>query len=124
MEHRHILIVDDDREIAEELAELLESFDFPCSAVFNVDQALAQVSANPDITLIITDMRMPGRDGMELIVELSRDGTREFEFFMVSGHLDAAEDLRALKELDVTLLRKPLNIEDLMTALETLEFGG
>jgi len=122
MEHQHILIVDDDREIAEELAELLEAFDFACTAVFNVDQALAEVRANPDITLIITDMRMPGRDGLELIAELNADDTRDFEFFMVSGHLDAKEDLQTLEELDVTLLRKPLNIEELMTALEALDF--
>ncbi len=123
MQHKHILIVDDETIIAEELAEFLESFDYACATAFNAEQAEACVEADPNITLIMTDMRMPGRDGAELIKALKDRPDRDFEYIMISGHLDADQELEHIKGTDVTLMRKPINIESLITLLEGLTFA-
>lgn len=124
MEHKKILVVDDEQIIAEELAEFLDSFDYPCSAVNSVDSALAFIALDPDVTLVMTDMRMPGRDGAELLRELSAMSDRNFEYVVISGHLDAEQELRGLDAASITLMRKPINIEELLAFLESLTFAS
>lgn len=122
MRHHGILIVDDEVVIAEELSEFLTSFDYPCKSAISVDAALELVNADTSITLVLTDMRMPGRDGAELIQILQGMPDREFEFVMISGHLDADEDLKHVDVQDVTLMRKPIDIEALIQFLEERDF--
>ncbi|MDB4299475.1 response regulator [bacterium] len=122
MDHRKILIVDDETMIAEELSEFLESFDFPCSAVNSVDSALALIANDSEITLVMTDMRMPGRDGADLLRELSALPGREFEYVVISGHLDAEKELKDLSSASITLMRKPINIDEMLTFLNSLTF--
>lgn len=122
MQHSGILIVDDEVVIAEELSEFLTSFDYHCQTAISVDQALEAVDKDKNISMILTDMRMPGRDGSELIQILQDMPDRQFEFVMISGHLDADEDLKHINVTDVTLMRKPIDIEALMTYLEDRNF--
>jgi len=122
MQHSGILIVDDEVVIAEELSEFLTSFDYDCQTAISVDQALDAVDKDKNISMILTDMRMPGRDGSELIQILQGMPDRQFEFVMISGHLDADEDLKHINVTDVTLMRKPIDIEALMTYLEDRSF--
>ena len=122
MNHKKILIVDDEPVIAEELSEFLESFDYPCATALSVDEALGKITSDGDITLIMTDMRMPGRDGADLIRELKAHSERSFEFVMISGHLDADQDLDDIKGPDLTLMRKPVDVEMLVNYLEERDF--
>ncbi len=122
MKHSGILIVDDESVIAEELCEFLQSFDYPCQKALSVDQALSTIETDTKISLILTDMRMPGRDGAELIQALQEMPNRQFEYLMISGHLDADEDLKHINSDGVTLMRKPINIDALLQFLNEREF--
>ena len=122
MQHSGILIVDDESVIAEELCEFLSSFDYSCQKALSVDEALSIIERDISLTLILTDMRMPGRDGAELIQALQDMPEREFEYLMISGHLDADEDLRHISSDAVTLMRKPIDIDALLEFLEEREF--
>ena len=124
MKHKKIMIIDDEPVIAEELSEFLESFDYPCAKALSVDEALGVIAGDPDITLIMTDMRMPGKDGAELIRELKGHSDRKFEYVMISGHLDADQDLHDIKGPDLTLMRKPVDVEELVNFLEQRDFEG
>ncbi|MDB4584088.1 response regulator [Draconibacterium sp.] len=122
MQHSGILIVDDESVIAEELCEFLSSFDFLCQTALSVDEALNIIEQDITLTLILTDMRMPGRNGAELIQILQNIPGRDFEYLMISGHLDADEDLKHISSDNVTLMRKPIDIEALLLFLEEREF--
>ena len=122
MKHSGILVVDDESVIAEELCEFLSSFDYTCQKAQSVNEALALIEENLHITLILTDMRMPGRDGAELIQALQEMPGRQFEYLMISGHLDADEDLKHINSEAVTLMRKPIDIDALLLFLEEREF--
>ena len=122
MKHSGILVVDDESVIAEELCEFLSSFDYTCQKALSVNEALALIETNLHITLILTDMRMPGRDGAELIQALQKMPGRQFEYLMISGHLDAGEDLKHINNEGVTLMRKPIDIDALLLFLEEREF--
>ena len=122
MQHAGILIVDDESVIAEELCEFLSSFDYSCQKALSVDEALNIIEKDITLTLILTDMRMPGRDGAELIQILQNMPGRDFEYLMISGHLDADEDLKHISSDNVTLMRKPIDIEALLLFLGEREF--
>ena len=122
MQHSGILIVDDESVIAEELCEFLSSFHYSCQNALSVDEALNIIEKDITLTLILTDMRMPGRDGAELIQILQSMPGRDFEYLMISGHLDADEDLKHISSDNVTLMRKPIDIDALLLFLEEREF--
>ncbi|MDG1066167.1 MAG: response regulator [Luminiphilus sp.] len=124
MQHSEILIVDDESVITEELCEFLSSFDYKCLKALSVNEALALIEENSNISLILTDMRMPGRDGAELIQALQAMPSRQFEYLMISGHLDADEDLKHISSEGVTLMRKPIDIDALLLFLEELEWSA
>lgn len=63
-----ILIVDDEPLTRKLMANALAS-DFTCLTAADTDQALAQVIQNPDLALLVTDFKMPGKNGLELIRE-------------------------------------------------------
>lgn len=120
--HDRILVVDDEPVILEELCELLDTMDYDATCADSVDAALEVVDADPRITLIITDMRMPGKDGSELVRTLSSREDREFEFVVISGHLDSDAEMAGLSRLPVRRMRKPINFEEMMNFLEQLNF--
>jgi len=66
---RRILIVDEDETIREVFASCL-SRRFSCTAASNVDEALAHLSRQP-FALVISDILMPGRSGVELLREVT-----------------------------------------------------
>jgi len=66
-----VLIVDDDESLRESLALVLGAEGWEVSVAADAAQALARFDeANPD--LVLCDLRMPGRDGLSLLPELSR----------------------------------------------------
>ena len=76
MSRKVVLIVDDDADIREILAETLGSMDFDCATAVNGLDALAVVrkmAVRPSIILL--DLMMPVMDGWQLLDELKRDET-------------------------------------------------
>ena len=68
---RKILIVDDDPYLTTQLRKLLESDELSVDTVSSGQEALNALSAN-DFSVLITDLRMPGMGGMDLIREVSQ----------------------------------------------------
>ena len=61
-----ILIVDDERPTRDVMARAL-SDKYECITAADAEQAMKAVAENPDLALIISDVRMPGEDGVSLI---------------------------------------------------------
>jgi DNA-binding NtrC family response regulator len=68
---RKLLIVDDDPYLTTQLRKLLESEDLSVETVTNAQEALSTLAAN-DYSVLITDLKMPGMGGMELIREVAQ----------------------------------------------------
>lgn len=71
-----ILVVDDDPFVREMLSDILESADYKVEKAENGADALERYRTVSDIGLIISDMNMPGMNGIELIRELRTLGTK------------------------------------------------
>ena len=61
-----ILIVDDEKPLRDTLARWFRP-SYDCITAPDAAEAMKQVEANPDIALMITDVRMPGEDGVSLL---------------------------------------------------------
>ena len=122
MQHQKILLVDDEEVIVEELCELLRSSDFSTDMATSVDEALDMIEKDLSITLVMTDMRMPGKSGADLIRALQSNTERVFEYLIISGHLDAGEELDGINMESVSLMRKPIDVGELLTYVDSLSF--
>ncbi|MBQ6136402.1 MAG: sigma-54-dependent Fis family transcriptional regulator [Kiritimatiellae bacterium] len=66
MARAKILIVDDEKPTRDVMARLL-SGKYECLTAPDAEQAVAALEANPDVALLVTDYKMPGDNGIELV---------------------------------------------------------
>lgn len=106
-----ILIVDDDSSIRALLRELLEEEGYQVEEANNGKQGVSSYRANP-ADLVITDILMPEKDGVELIMEL-QESFPEVKIIAMSGGgrgLDAQFNLRIAKDFGaVQQIEKPFS---------------
>src|ERR1700743_3592453 len=115
-----VLIVDDDPVIVEEIVEALNLQRFDVRGVSSSHDAFDIITCDPLITVMMTDLDMPGLNGLELAERAlgSRSDEDALEVVLLTGHaeLDAAIDAIRIGVFD--LLRKPSRIKALKETLE------
>jgi two-component system NtrC family sensor kinase len=112
---RRILIVDDESSIREMFAEHL-SEGFECQTAASAEEALVLLAAQP-YALVISDMMMPGRNGVELLREVAARYT-DTAVIMVSG-IDRPQRVRdALRVGAFDYLIKPCELDVLTLSVE------
>lgn len=108
-----LLIVDDDRALAEAIGRRLGIKGYKCRAVDNAPDALKELALY-SFDAVITDMQMPGLDGLS-VVAMSRDD-RSTPVIVITGTPE--ERVRdQLPFTDVTILHKPFEITQLECVL-------
>lgn len=101
----HVLVVDDEPNIRRVLGTLLEQAGFAATRAESGNQALDLVrSLDPD--LVITDLKMPGIDGMELLRRLQQSFP-EIPVVMLTAHGTVANAVEAMKCGALDFLTKP-----------------
>jgi DNA-binding NtrC family response regulator len=112
MKRIKMLIVDDEPFILEEASEALEFEGYDPLTASNVTDALKIVRDNPDIALILTDLKMPGQSGLDLVEILKQEFNNKLCFIVMSGHGSSdVED--SVIEQGFAFIRKPLDIDEL-----------
>jgi CheY-like chemotaxis protein len=111
----NVLVVDDDLACRVLAALLLEYAGHSPTAVASVDRALERL-ATRDADVILTDLHMPGRGGLDLLEVLSeREST--VPVVVMTGSADGALLQRALELGAVSILRKPFERAQLEVAV-------
>jgi EAL domain-containing protein (putative c-di-GMP-specific phosphodiesterase class I)/ActR/RegA family two-component response regulator len=122
----HLMVIDDEEDIGETVAEIAETRGFEVSALTDPVKAAEAIRNNaPDV--IILDLMMPGTDGVELLRMLV-DFIKDAKIILMSGSdtrvLNSARRLGSAHGLDVVeTLEKPINIEALRNILDQLSAG-
>jgi PAS domain S-box-containing protein len=80
-----VLVVDDDVAVLEGTVTILDSLGHTALAALSGEQALALVSAYPDIDAVLTDVAMPGLSGIELAREIAKRRAN-LPVILVSGY--------------------------------------
>lgn len=119
---RRILIVDDLPQNRDWLSDLLAGYDFEVQTASSGQQVLEHLQAEP-YDLLISDMRMPGMDGWELLAAL-RPRWPELPVLLYSAvpALRPAQMPTYLR-FDATLL-KPASSNDLLACVDRLSRAG
>lgn len=103
-----LLIVDDDPEIRATLAEVL-SYDDHVVEVARDGIEAQRILERSDFDIVLCDVRMPGKDGMELLA-WARQHKPEVEFIMLSGHANIETAVVATKMGAFDFMEKPLDL--------------
>ena len=102
-----VYAVDDDREFLASLRSILEAADFQVRAFNAARELLDQIELRPR-SCIVSDIRMPGMDGIALQREIAR---REFRipFVFVTGYGDVPLAVDAMKSGAIDFIEKPID---------------
>ena len=102
-----VLVVDDDEAVARFTSRVLQRLGHVVESYTRPEDALERVTGRPsDFDLVITDHRMPGMTGAELLHRMHQAGVY-VPAMVVSGHVEEI-DLGALERIGVgSVLRKP-----------------
>lgn len=111
-----IAIIDDDALVAQTIGSLVESLGHR-AVVFNAAGPFLRSEAVKKSACLITDLQMPGLNGLELQKELQSRGYRR-PFIVVSGHSDEETRSRALSAGAAGFLRKPFDTQALVACLD------
>jgi DNA-binding NtrC family response regulator len=115
MSHR-VLVVDDDRPIAATLQRHLTSSGYQSWSAGSAEEALSMLKeVDPD--LVITDICMPGMDGLDLLERL-RGAMDGVEVIVITAHEDMPTAIRAMKAGAYDYLVKPLDLDQIDLLLE------
>jgi two-component system nitrogen regulation response regulator NtrX len=120
----HILIVDDEESIRRSLAGILADEGFETITARDGDHALGLLRHEPLPALVLLDIAMPGRDGMEVLEEVHAIAP-ELPVIMMSGHGTIETAVRATKLGAYDFIEKPLSLEKLLLTLQhALQLSG
>lgn len=110
-----VLMVDDDEAVREAVQALLGSVGMQVMAFADVQDFLdSERPKGP--SCLVSDVRMPGRSGLDLLDELNRRNLSLPTIF-ISGHADVPMSVRAMKAGAVEFLGKPFRDQELLDAV-------
>ena len=110
----HVYVIDDDAAMRDSLNFLLDSAGFDVTLF---DDALAFLDALPGLGFgcVVSDVRMPGLDGIELLKRMKAQQSA-FPILIMTGHGDVPLAVEAMKLGAVDFLEKPFD-DDRLTAM-------
>ena len=115
---QHIYFVDDEPKIREVVSETLEQFGFEVSCFACAADCLEQLRCQT-CDLLITDVKMPDTDGIELLTEAQRFAPW-LPVLLVTGYGDVPMATTAFKAGAVDFIEKPLDRQALLSAVKSV----
>lgn len=113
-----LLIVDDDRELCELVAELLEGEGFRVDVESRSDEGLARALSG-DYSLVVLDVMMPGMNGFEVLRRLRAEGSGVHVLMLTAR----GEDVDRIVGLEIgadDYLPKPFNPRELVARIQAV----
>jgi CheY-like chemotaxis protein len=112
-----VLVVDDEEVLRSLAVDLIEDAGFEALAAANADQAIAILEKRSDITLLFTDVQMPGSmDGLKL-AHAVRNRWPPIKIIIVSGRVHLSEDDMPTH---CRFFRKPYQPEEVISELVSM----
>jgi len=117
---RRILVVDDEADLVEELIGALLAADWEADGASNGAEALDRLAKDETITVLLTDIRMPGMNGLELARRVceTRDDSQAVSVVILTGHGTLNEATEAIRVGAFDFLSKPVGLKALLDVAE------
>src|SRR5258708_2588071 len=107
-----VLIMDDEAEVRESLQTLLEMEGFEVETAVSGEDALSQMADRP-FDLILLDLTLPGRNGMEILSEIRSHDSR-LPVIMITAYGTVENAVRAMQSGATNFVQKPWDNEKLL----------
>ena len=114
-----VYVIDDDPAMRDSLDFLLVAAGFSVR-IFESAQVFLNELQGLEVGCVVTDIRMPGMDGMELLRQLNpASGARKYPVIVMTGHGDVPLAVEAMKLGALDFLEKPFEDDRLIRMIET-----
>jgi two-component system, LuxR family, response regulator FixJ len=113
---RSVYVIDDDKAVRESISLLLESREVPVQTFASAPEFLAAAPSVPP-GCVVTDLRMPGMDGLQLLQRL-RERNLRLPVIVMTGHGEVPLAVQALKAGAIDFIEKPFPGAALFDAVE------
>jgi DNA-binding NtrC family response regulator len=107
-----ILVADDDTTCRDSIQKVLEREGHTVHTAENVDNALAALRLR-HFDLVVCDYRMPGKTGIDLLMELKRR-QESVPVLMISAYADAPAEQSIIQLGALELMKKPIRRQELV----------
>ncbi len=109
-----VLLVDDETAFVETMTKRLVKRGLSIVSAHSGDEALARLKEHPGIEVVILDVKMPGKDGIETLTEIKQLHPLK-EVIMLTGHATVETAIEGMKLGAFDYLMKPCDIDILVT---------
>ena len=113
-----LLVVDDDPGMRENLAELFESLGYEVRTAENTPDALRCLEET-EVDLLLTDYKMPGPTGVELI-EAARKRQPGLHAVLMTAFGDSLTEIESVRRGAVGYLNKPFEADEVVAFVEKI----
>ncbi len=116
-----VLVVEDEMVLRMRAVDIVEDAGFTAVEAINADEALAILQSRSDISLLFSDIQMPGTiDGLKL-AHAVHDRWPSIKIILVSGQINVTD---AEKPVDSRFFGKPLEVEQMIAELQDMVGAG
>jgi DNA-binding NtrC family response regulator len=112
-----VIVVDDDIGYAKTCAKVIARSGYTVAAFGTAEEALEAIHLEADISLLLTDLKMPGKDGLELLHE-AKSINSSLEIIIMTGYGTIESAVRAMKHRATDYITKPFDSGELLDAIE------
>jgi DNA-binding NtrC family response regulator len=120
-----ILVVDDIADIVDEMVQMLELMDLTAVGASTVGAAIGQIDAHPDIRVVVSDLRLSGESGAEILTRVDADPAlagRALAFLFMTGDTDQARAMA--RRPNIAVMTKPIDPRKLINTITALVQGA
>jgi two-component system response regulator HydG len=115
-ESLRVLVIDDDKNLAEAIAESLERKGYDCTVATSGKAGAAKIEKD-EFDVVLTDLRMADLDGLN-IVRRVREHLPDAEVYVITGYGDVKTAVEAMRLGATHYLLKPIDMVELRTIVE------
>jgi two-component system response regulator HydG len=112
----NILIIDDEKDQADAIAESLRKVGYTCSTSVSGNNVL-DIIRRDGVDVVITDLVMQEIDGMKILKE-TKENSPQTEVILITGHGSVETAVIAMQKGAATYLLKPINIDHLRAVVD------
>jgi diguanylate cyclase (GGDEF)-like protein len=113
---RSVLVVDDEPQIVDDITEFLREQGYRVFPAYNGEEAY-NVYLQEHPRIVLTDIKMPGMNGMDLLRQIKAQDRQNAEVIMFSGHMDIDDTIESLRYGASRYIKKPISLRELATVL-------
>jgi len=111
-----IIFIDDDAKAGELMLRFIDESKYRCEIFKNPDHAMEYINAN-QVDLVITDLRMPGMTGMELLAEV-KNLNADTPVIMMTAFSTVDNAIEALRLGAADFIKKPYDMDELLILID------